>query len=213
MAAVTTLSKGEFAARMGVTPGRVSQWIKEGKIPPEAMEGAGHRARIHADIAARCITERTDPGQRLGNGLGTAIRAETFAAPALPLDPLTPRPMTVAEQIAAEQLQRLQRQNRQGEEDERARLGLYTLTADMRRAMGRLALDLMSAIEGGLPEMSRDLAAKFGLPQRDILHELQASFRAVRARAAANQAEIAANLPERVTDPQDEAAAAETVED
>jgi hypothetical protein len=215
MSAAATVSKGEFAALMGVSPGRVSQWIAEGKIGADAMFGSGHRARIYPDIAKDQIAGRTDPGQRIGNGLGTMIAAERAAADqpadvgrqaALPL-PGVDRPLTVAEQIAAAQLEKIQQQVRKGAEEERARSGQYTPTTDVKRALGRLASDLMTAIEGGLPEIANALSAKFGIPNRDALHELRAAFRQVRERAAEAHAERAATATALIedTEPEEEA--------
>lgn len=217
-----TLSKGEFAKAMGVSPGRVSQWIAEGKIGLDAMHGTGHRARIYPDIARAQIAGRTDAGQRIGNGLGTMMAAERLgptdaqadAQRGLPLPPPgADRPPTVAEQIAAAQLEKIQQQVRKGAEEERARAGLYTPTADVTRALGRLASDLMTAIEGGLPEVANALSAKFGLPNRDLLHELRGAFRVIRERAAEAHAAKAAAEPEHIADDVTETEAEEDADD
>lgn len=208
MNAANTLSKGEFAAMMGVSPGRVSQWISEGKITADAMFGTGHRARIYPDVARQQVSGRTDPGQRFGNGLPTALQAERAGSAAPPpadqLPLVQPARNTVADQIAATQLEKLQQQVRKGAEEERARRGIYTPTSEVRRALGRLASDLMTAIEGGLPEVANSLAAKFSVPNRDVLHELRAAFRQIRERAAAEHAARAAAVPETVDDEEDE---------
>lgn len=215
-----TLSKGEFAKLMGVSPGRVSQWISEGKIGPDAMHGTGHRARIYPDLAREQIAGRTDPGQRFGNGLPTAQASDRLAlgAPTAPVavDPLAPpiaKPVTLSDQIAAANLERIQQQVRKGAEEERARAGLYTPTADVKRAMGRLASDLMTALEGGLPEVANHLSAKFGLPNRDLLHELRAAFRVIRERAAEAHAAKAAAAPEHIDDDVTETEAEEEADD
>lgn len=54
------VSKGDFARRCGVTRGRVSQWLREGKIGPEALDGTGCRARIKADVALGMLRDRLD---------------------------------------------------------------------------------------------------------------------------------------------------------
>lgn len=216
MIAANTLSKGEFAKLMGVSPGRVSQWIAEGKITADAMHGTGHRARIITDLAREQIAGRTDPGQRFGNGLLTAQATDRLAlgaATSSDLPPIIPAVRTLSDQIAAANLERIQQQVRKGAEEERARAGLYTPTADVKRAMGRLASDLMTAIEGGLPEVANALSAKFGLPNRDLLHELRAAFRVVRERAAEAHAAKAASLPEHIEDDVTEAEAEEDAAD
>ena len=54
------VSKGDFARRCGVTRGRVSQWLREGKIGPEALDGTGCRAPIKADVALGMLRDRLD---------------------------------------------------------------------------------------------------------------------------------------------------------
>jgi len=61
MNAGNTLSNGEFAKLIGVSPGCVSQWIAEGKIGPDAMFGTGHRALIYPEVARqRTLTTASD---------------------------------------------------------------------------------------------------------------------------------------------------------
>ncbi len=71
----TTLSKAEFAAHIGVTPGRVSQYIADQKISGDALIGKGRAARIHVETARQQLLARLDPGQMLGNGKFTQLGA------------------------------------------------------------------------------------------------------------------------------------------
>src|SRR4051812_45124690 len=70
------MSKGDFAAHVGLSPGRISQMIASGIIGPDALKGEGRGARIVAEIAKRQIGERRHPGQAMGNGLLTDIEAD-----------------------------------------------------------------------------------------------------------------------------------------
>jgi hypothetical protein len=54
------VSKADFARRCGVTRGRVSQWIRDGQIGGEALDGTGPRARIRADVALGMLRGRLD---------------------------------------------------------------------------------------------------------------------------------------------------------
>lgn len=45
------VTKKGFARLAGVSPGRVPQWLTEGKIGPEALVGAGRTARINVALA------------------------------------------------------------------------------------------------------------------------------------------------------------------
>jgi hypothetical protein len=81
-AAETSISKAAFAARRGVTPGRVSQWIAEKKIRPPAFDGEGRSAKIFESIALGQLNRTIDIHQRLGNGAGTNLSAPPPAASA-----------------------------------------------------------------------------------------------------------------------------------
>jgi hypothetical protein len=45
------VSKSQFAAMRNVTPGRVSQWISDGRIEPSALIGEGRNAKINVPLA------------------------------------------------------------------------------------------------------------------------------------------------------------------
>jgi hypothetical protein len=70
---VATVGKAEFAAYIGVSPGRVSQYIAEGKISGDALVGPGRASRIRVEIAVAQLRERLDPGQMTGNGKTTRL--------------------------------------------------------------------------------------------------------------------------------------------
>ncbi|WP_409188430.1 hypothetical protein [Bradyrhizobium sp. RDM4] len=61
--------------------------------------------------------------------------------------------------------------------------------------MLKIAGRTMTIIDGALPEIASALAAKFSLPQRDVLHLLRGEFRQVRERAASSLRSAAADLP------------------
>ena len=57
-------TKTQFAALAGATPGRVSQWLADGKISPEALVGRGHRARIRVTVALGQLRRNSGRGAR-----------------------------------------------------------------------------------------------------------------------------------------------------
>jgi hypothetical protein len=80
-----TLSKADFAVHVGVTPGRVSQYIRDGKIDGGALIGKGRAARIHVETALQQLLSRLDPSQVHGNNgkfmrLGATSPAVTISA-------------------------------------------------------------------------------------------------------------------------------------
>jgi hypothetical protein len=87
-AADGTLSKSEFAEYLGVSPGRVAQYITDEKLSGDALVGESRRAqRIRVDVAVAQLRVRLDPSQMLGNGKKTRLEIDT--APGVPISPAT----------------------------------------------------------------------------------------------------------------------------
>ena len=194
------VTKGEFARLINVSPGRVSQMIAEGKIDRAAMVGEGRLARIRVDLAKAQIAERTDIGQRFGNGLGTQLefdagerRASAETAPRPASDP-------VADAIKQERLRSLRLANEREAESRLAEQGRYVLADDALAGFTRVAAAMLNVFEGGLGDLATAFAAKFGLSQRDALHLARTEFRAIRARAAEQLRRESAGLPELLED-------------
>ncbi len=75
------VSKGEFARISNVSPGRVTQWIAEGKISVDALVGEGRAARIRVRTAQAQLKRHLDPNQMTANGLRTRIPSGPLAPP------------------------------------------------------------------------------------------------------------------------------------
>lgn len=204
-----TESKGEFAKRCNVSPGRVSQWIKDGQIGPEALVGEGRSAKILIDVAVQQLQARRDVGQAVGNGLDTRLErpvapvAAVSGSPGASSGPPSVKDPT-SEEIKRERLWALQAANREVREKEAARLGIYTETATVRAEMGRISGQMMRIFEGALPELATAIAAEFKLDARDVTHLLGEQFRKIREAAAATALAAAQRLPETVPSPQTE---------
>lgn len=184
------VSKGEFARRRNVSAARVSQWISEGKIHGPAIVGEGRSAQLDEEIACQQLEQRLDIDQRhSGNGLKTTL----LQSPAGEVPPVP----TVADKIAEQRLELLQRQNREKATQEAVTLGMLCETADARQAAGRQIAQVIARVEGALPEIASELASQFKLPQRDVLHALRGSWRKIRKDAAIEARERAEPLPER----------------
>lgn len=207
------LSKGRFAERIGVSPGRISQMIAEGKIGPEAIDGDGLRAKIRVEVALAHLKQRLDPNQRFGlNGIAT--RLDPAPAAASSTAPEEPRAATVPpspdivpldpveERIKREKLRQAELVTARLEREDRAAHGAYVRTEASREEMTRIAGTLLTIFEGALPDLSGALAAQFGISGRDALHLLRQEFRKIRERAAAAHREAARVMPETEEDDQ-----------
>ncbi|AZN72265.1 hypothetical protein D5400_14140 [Georhizobium profundi] len=220
------VTKGEFAAAIGVSPGRVSQYIAERKIFGSALRGEGRAARIHLPTARAQLQKTLEPSQHLG-GNGQAFRGTLFepassagerlAQAELPARrPVAASPSLIVEppldDIAAERLKQMRIKTAQAERQEALERGRYMLAEAARREMGKAVGEAFKVMERGLQDMAAELAEQFSLPQRDVHHALQKAFRSVRVEAASRFRAQADSEPELVADPastdaDDEAAA------
>lgn len=200
-----TMTKGEFARLINVTPGRVSQYIASGQIGPDALDGTGRSARIIIDKAQRHLNGRLDVAQRVGlNGIGTRVSSsdesksefDLSAAPTVSI----PRTDAVADQIALEKLEQAKMQTARARREEAVAEGRFIYADDAKAEITRAVAMAYRVMEGGLADMATYLAGKFEVPQRDVLHHLQRSFRDVRARAAQGFRESVENEPAYLDD-------------
>jgi hypothetical protein len=215
---IDVISKGEFARRRGVSAGRVSQWLSEGKITADAIVGEGRSAQIRESVACAQLRQRLDPMQMTANGLSTqlggppaSLAAPTAVAPApgsdmLPLHapasagslPLPPLIESLEEKIKRQRLEQLERDNRKGVREEAIAAGMLTDAAAAKALVGRATSQLITTFEGALSEFATAISAEWQLPQRDVLHLLRTKFREVRAGAASAARAQAEQLPDVV---------------
>lgn len=204
MTVAQVVRKSEFAKMRGVSPGRVTQWITEGKIGPDALVGEGRSAQINAPVALAHLRERLDVDQRFGlNGVSTRL---DNPAPLLPPPGVAaPREITdsAETQIKAEKLTQAQIQTRRMLQEERAARGVYVRAEEARAEYARIAADFLKTFDGALVDFASALAGRFQVPQRDVLHLLRGEFRKVRERAARKFAD-AASLEAEVVDDDDQ---------
>lgn len=202
-----TVSKGEFAAICGVSAGRVSQWISEKKITPEALDGEGPRARVKVQIAQAQLRSRLDVGQRFGNGLKTRLRAplaraaaEAAPTQAPPQEVEAPAFDSVDERIKREKLAEIERRNREQARKELAARGEYVRADDVKVGYDQVATGMINVFEGALTNLATAVAARFEVPQRDVLHLLRGEFRKVRVDAAQAARKAGETLPAVIED-------------
>ncbi|WP_248447261.1 hypothetical protein [Sinorhizobium meliloti] len=205
-----TMTKGAFAAHIGVSAGRISQYIAEGKIYGEALEGDGRSAKIRPAIARQQLQKTLEPSQRFGAN-GVAILKSAAAQPALRLassdSASAPPPRLnftddVADQLAAERLRQQQITTARLEREEALEVGRYMLTDEARRQTVRAVSEAFKVMEQGIPEMAKAIAAQFGVPMHDATHTLLKAFREVRAKKAAGFRSLIDEVPEQIEDEQ-----------
>jgi hypothetical protein len=209
--------KSEFARLIGVSAPRVSQFISEGKIGPEALVGEGRGARVRLSVAVQHLKDRLDTSQRFGlNGLGTKLAAPAPAAapppaPQLfapepsprrpPTPPADPEPdNSIEAQIKAQKFRQTELATRRMEEEDRLLRGVYVRAEDAAQEYAKIVGEMRSIFEGALVDFAGAIAAKYGMPSRDLVHLLNAEFRPVCQRIAAKYAALAAAAPETTDD-------------
>jgi predicted transcriptional regulator len=190
------ISKTEFARLVGVHRSAVSRWIKEKKLDGQALVLQEGRCLIRADLAKEQLRARLDIGQRFGNGINTNLAPASTE----PSEKMPPPVDPVEEQIKRERLETLQRQNRRLAEEEKIRAGLYVRADDVETQIGRVAGRMKTIFDAALADIATAIAARFKLPQRDVLHLARAQWRSIQEAESADLATAAAAMPELVDD-------------
>ncbi len=205
--AAEVMTKSAFAAHVGVSAGRISQYIAERKIHGEALEGEGRNAKIRTSVAIEQLQRTLDPSQRFGAN-GTATRAGPAAAAEGRADApprQSPRERTLepfVDEVAAEKLKQQKITTARMEREEALELGRYMLTDDARREMVKAVAEAFKVMEQGIPEMAKALAAQFAVSTHDATHVLLKAFRDHRAKKAKDFVAASAELDEHVEDDQ-----------
>lgn len=231
------VTKAEFARMCGVHPSQVTRWRASGKIDEEAVEVRAGREVIVVERARAQLKARLDVGQRFGNGLGTRLDGPRpdggapagdgahDAAGGGVADPPAARPAAltgggdagggedVDDRIKAAKLREIELRNDAAERKRRAEAGLYVRTDDHKAAVAAVVRTILEAVDGELGEMANDVAARCGVPARDVVHAAREGFRRVRAKVADRLARQAEGLPETVEDTDTDTGAAAAAPD
>jgi hypothetical protein len=194
------ISKSEFAKLVGVTAGRITQYISAGKIHGDALIGRGRKARINPTAAALQLKKNLDADHRLRTDKKAQLDLVTFAAAEATAITADRSDGDIEHQIQAERLEGFRRDNRRKAEEEAARSGRYVGAADASKWFGKLVAMLVNLVEAWLGELSSKLSAKFGLNQRDVMHFLRSEFKIFRASASTAARRQAEQLPILIDD-------------
>lgn len=198
--AIETVTKGDFAALIGVSPGRISQYIAEGKIFGDALVGEGRSARICVERARSQLSKTLEPSQRFGaNGVaGKRVAEVAAAAPPSDQRPEPPSSDPYVDAIAAERFKQQRLTTARMERDEALAVGRYVLADDARMAQTKAVVEAFKVMEVAVQEMAKAISAQHGVPHRDAVLTLQKAFRDTREKQARQFSDLADTLPKLV---------------
>lgn len=191
----TLISKGDFAARRGVSPAAVSQWISGGKISGAALVGTGRMAKINVEEAERQLGVTLDPAQQLHR---QGVRPTASAAPpaALP-DPADDHQARYARARADSAEIEAERARRRIQEER----GRYVLADAAAEAFSRELAEMVQAGEQWVMDAGAALAAELGTDAKTTTAALRRQWRALRSRWAAEAAARRDGAPAFAADP------------
>jgi len=184
MGAIAT--KKDFAAELGVSAGRLAQYIKAEKIGGAALVGSGVRARIDVQVAREQLRKSV-------GGLRDAkakIHAGNLPGSDSPAPRASARETSSGPQRSLEDHLKLQRLKQLKLSNESASLeaavlaGKYVGADAARQACGRIAGQLMAVFESSIVEFSNAIAGSSDLSSRDASRLLKSVWRTIRARQA-----------------------------
>jgi hypothetical protein len=184
------VSKGDFAGLVGVSAGRVSQLIKDGRLAG-ALVGEGRGARIDVAKAMALLDVGLDISQRIGlNGKARIVKAGSDAPP-----PEMPRPNTVDDELKREALVQRQAETRRVLRDEAERAGELVSAREARLATDKAVVKMVAAVDQMLVEAAAAMSAEWHMPKREALHLLRRIWREQRLKQSGEMAADAADLP------------------
>ena len=213
---MTLVTSSELAAALKVSPTRVGQYVREGKLAGCFM-GDGRARRFDLDRAVQALGRQLHPGQMLGNGAATRKAIADLKAPAQVTPALAaPHADSGADERdevraevrgddkdaaryevarihkAEEEVRKLRRLNAEAE-------GKYVLAAEVERQIARLMAQEIAEFDAMLRNAARALADKFGLDARavrQVVMDVWRAYRATRADALTGQATEAELTPD-----------------
>lgn len=182
-----TLTKSQFAERLGRHPSQITRWIEAGKLQGKALVGDGRTARISLTEALRQLNLSLDIGQQLAQAkpilpgqqlLGTDAPAESRARQA------TAAAQPSGDAVERERLERLQLDNERlrqtierGAREDAVAAGQLVDIGAVRRALGRQVQPLATIFDQLPAAIAKPLAEKFGLPFNETLIEVRQAVR------------------------------------
>lgn len=199
-------TKGEFAARLNVTPGRLSQMIAEGKVPPDALVGEGRKAKVDIARAMAALDRTLDLAQRTGaNGRVRIVSTTPPVAVEVSIDadastdPEAPSPVSqrsgLDDDLRRESLEQKRIETRRMIRAEAAAAGDLVSASEVRTATDKIVARMIEAVDQAMIEMASTIAGEYALSRRDLLHLLRKIWREQREKQSEAFAARAAESP------------------
>lgn len=185
---MTELTTTALAKELGVSKGRISQLVSEGKLSG-CFRGDGRARRFDLAACAAALNRKLDPGQMMGNGAETRRRLRDLSEQGGESDPQSDdsRPLKsndpdryeMARTLKAEEeARKLRRQNAEAE-------GEFVLaSAAQQQAARMLALEI-AQVEVMLRDAARAVADELGVDYLVVRAKLMDQWRAHRGDRAA----------------------------
>lgn len=199
---MTLINATALASALQVSPGRVSQYVSEGKLDG-CYSGSGRARRFDLGKCVDALGKRLDRGQMMGNGAETRRAIDAVksgqadipsAAPRSPQSGATELPHKDPDryelartQKAEEEARRLRRQNAEAE-------GTFVLASEVERQVAKVVAQEIAEVESVLREGARKVADNLGVDYkavRQLLTETWRAHRSGRAEALAEDASLA----------------------
>lgn len=200
------LNTTELAARLGVSKGRVSQWVTEGKLRG-AFTGDGRNRRFDLDKVNIALGRTLDVAQGLGNGRKTLTAIGAIEAPP-PADDAdddtTGMDVDVKRQYDIARAMQKTEQARAARYENDQRDGTLVLASEVQaQVLAQIGQEL-AQIDSFIRQASATLAEALGAQRQQVRAILLAEWRrhrGERAAAAAMRADAAKASPaERAAD-------------
>lgn len=185
---MTTLTTTQLAAQLGLSKGRISQYVSSGRLDG-CYRGDGRARRFDLDKVSAALRGDLDPGQMMGNGAKTkAALKEIGAGSKAPaqsqrrdgeLSPKDPDRYELARiQKVEEEARRLRRLNAEAD-------GLYVLASEVESDVAKQIGREIAEFENVLKESARIVADTLGVDFKSVRKILIDEFRAHRKNRSA----------------------------
>lgn len=190
----------ELAKELGLSKGRISQYVSEGKLDG-CFTGAGRARRFNVDRVRAVLEQRLDPGQMLGNGAETKRRLrDGEAAPGAPeASAPTPRqdgqlPRNDPDRYELARIQKVEEEARRLRRQNMLEEGSVVLAEKAAREATRALSRELAQVEDFLRRAARAIADELGVDfkeARKLVIDLWREHRGARAEAMAEEATAA----------------------